>query len=147
MQAKNQKNTTSMGSFDDAFITETEYHQRVLMLNQIEGLLLFVDEIKFDGMELLEQEEDELGSIDFEDDDCFTVDSLELNIKRIAPSKYRARNKKITRRCTTGNYQNGAAVLDLKKNDQTKSNDGTAKLSGGSLHGKVKQRRFSTCAA
>jgi hypothetical protein len=98
MQAKNQKNTTSMGSFDDAFITETEYHQRVLMLNQIEGLLLFVDEIKFDGMELLEQEEDELGSIDFEDDDCFTVDSLELNIKRIAPSKYRARNKKITRR-------------------------------------------------
>jgi hypothetical protein len=133
-----------MGSFDDAFISETEYHQRVLMLNQIEGLMGFVYEIKFEGMELLGEEE--LGSIDSEDDDCFANDSLELNIKR-APDKYRNRNKKSTeRRCSTGNYQYGAAVLDLK-NDQTKSNDGAAKLSGGSLHGKVKQRRFSTCAA
>jgi hypothetical protein len=142
-----------MGSFDDAFISETEYHQRVLMLNQIEGLMGFVYEIKFEGMELLEhQEEDELGSIDSEDDDCFGGDdSLELNIKR-APDKYRNRNKKSTEsRCSTGKYQNGAVVVLDLKNDQTKSNDGAVKLSGGSsslpLHGNVKQRRFSSCAA
>lgn len=111
------------------------------MLNQIEGILVSIDEIKFEGMELLEKE---LGSI-ASDDESFSNDSLEMNIKRV-PNKYRKRNQqKIAgRRFSTGSYQKGAADL---KNDQTNSNNGASKLSGGSLHPKVTQRRFSSRAA